>query len=140
MTFTLGLNGSEKNTPKNSKIAAWWDHGHYISSISERKTYIDNSTLDYQRISLIANILLCDEQKAFNMLKTLDADYILVVYGSQYTDDDDLHKINWICKIANAYYSFHNKYPEISLADTLLYRLSHNTTRKKRGLLFQRIL
>ena len=37
------------NTPKDAVVAAWWDYGYWISTLSERKTLADNATLmDWQ--------------------------------------------------------------------------------------------
>jgi len=38
-----------ENTPEDAVIASWWDYGYWISTIAERKTLADNSTLlDWQ--------------------------------------------------------------------------------------------
>ncbi|MFQ5573580.1 MAG: STT3 domain-containing protein, partial [Nitrosopumilaceae archaeon] len=34
------------NTPKDAVIASWWDYGYWISTMAERKSLADNSTMD----------------------------------------------------------------------------------------------
>ena len=44
-----GMQWLRENTPEDAVIAAWWDYGYWISTLSERKTLADNSTtLDWQ--------------------------------------------------------------------------------------------
>ncbi len=38
------------NTPPDSVIAAWWDYGYWITTMSERTSLADNATMDSQRI------------------------------------------------------------------------------------------
>ena len=44
------------NTPENAKIASWWDYGYWITTLSERTTFIDNATLGTWQIQKMANI------------------------------------------------------------------------------------
>ena len=44
-----GMQWLRENTPEDAVIAAWWDYGYWISTLSERKTLADNSTtIDWQ--------------------------------------------------------------------------------------------
>ena len=35
----------KNNTPKDAVVAAWWDYGYWISTMGERATLADNSTI-----------------------------------------------------------------------------------------------
>jgi len=99
------------NTPKDSVIASWWDYGYWISTMSERKTLADNSTMDSTIIKNIAKMLLSEPDQAWKMLQEMDADYVLIFISSQKiaTEPEDLYllhgggdesKKQWFMRIA----------------------------------------
>jgi len=99
------------NTPKDAVIASWWDYGYWISTMSERKTLADNSTMDNMRIQNIAKMLLSEPDQAWKMLQEMDADYILIFISLQkiVTEPQDLYilhgggdesKKQWFMRIA----------------------------------------
>ena len=99
------------NTPEDSVIASWWDYGYWISTMSERKTLADNSTIDSERIKNIAKMLLSEPDQAWKMLQEMDADYVLIFISSQkiVTEPEDLYilhgggdesKKQWFMRIA----------------------------------------
>ena len=58
----------KENTSEDDVIAAWWDYGYWISTLSERKTLADNSTtLDWQ-IRKIAAMYLSTPNNAWKIL------------------------------------------------------------------------
>jgi len=71
------------NTPKDSVIAAWWDYGYWISTMSDRATLTDNSTLDSKKIQKIAKTLLSSPDLAWNTLQEMGADYVVVFVAGQ---------------------------------------------------------
>ena len=58
----------KENTPKDAVIAAWWDYGYWISTLSERKTLADNATLIDWQIRKIATTLLSTPDDAWQIL------------------------------------------------------------------------
>lgn len=76
----------KKNTPENSVIAAWWDYGYWITTLSERTTLVDNATIDSKKISEIATVFLNPPDEAWNKLQEMDADYVLVFIAGQKID------------------------------------------------------
>ena len=62
-----------ENTPKDAVIAAWWDYGYWISTLGERKTLADNSTLIDWQIRKIASTLFSTPDNAWRIL-TSDAE------------------------------------------------------------------
>jgi len=73
----------KSNTPKDSVIAAWWDYGYWITTMSERTTLADNATLDSVQIEKIAKIFLSSPDNAWEMLQEMGSDYVLVFVAGQ---------------------------------------------------------
>jgi len=103
----------KNNTPKDAVVAAWWDYGYWISTMGERATLADNSTISTKVIENIAKIFLSNPDEAWHLLQEMQADYILVfvageklnlpdVPGSFYRlgGGGDESKKNWFMKIA----------------------------------------
>ena len=103
----------ELNTPENAKIASWWDYGYWITTLSDRTTYVDNSTLNTNEIKKMATMLMSSPEDSWQILKKMDADYVLVFInavdiGSNSTDfplyvlgkGGDETKIFWFASIA----------------------------------------
>jgi len=79
----------KENTPEDAVIAAWWDYGYWISTLSERKTLADNATtLDWQ-IRKSASMFMSTPDHAWQIL-TSDAETDV---GSYYVSlpDDIIH-------------------------------------------------
>jgi dolichyl-diphosphooligosaccharide--protein glycosyltransferase len=76
----------KKNTPEDSVIAAWWDYGYWITTLSERTTLADNATIDSKKISEIATVFLNPPDEAWKKLQEMDADYVLVFVAGQKID------------------------------------------------------
>jgi len=62
-----------ENTPEDTVIAAWWDYGYWISTLAERKTLADNSTLLDWQIRKIAATYMSTPEDAWRILSA-DAD------------------------------------------------------------------
>jgi len=99
------------NTPKDAVIASWWDYGYWISTMGERTSLADNSTMYSKRIQNIAKMLLSEPDQAWKMLQGMDADYILIFISLQkiVTEPQDLYilggggdesKKQWFMRIA----------------------------------------
>jgi len=57
-----------ENTPEDAVIAAWWDYGYWISTLAERKTLADNSTLLDWQIRKIAATYMSTPEDAWRIL------------------------------------------------------------------------
>jgi len=102
----------KNNTPKDSVVAAWWDYGYWISTIGERASLADNSTVHTHIIENIAKMLLSNPDEAWQLLQEMQADYILVfVTGEKLSIDapgtfymlgggGDESKKGWFMRIA----------------------------------------
>jgi len=98
------------NIPENAVIASWWDYGYWIQTLGERTTLIDNATLSTWQIENMAKMFLSTPVDSWNMLKEMDADYVLIFLSAQkINDEDELYvlggggdesKVMWFAKIA----------------------------------------
>ena len=62
-----------ENTSEDAVIASWWDYGYWISTLAERKTLADNSTLLDWQIRKIAATYMSTPDDAWRILAS-DAD------------------------------------------------------------------
>ena len=67
----------KNNTTQDTVIASWWDYGYWITTMGERTTLADNATINSTRIGQIAKAFLSEERIGVQMLKDMDADYVL---------------------------------------------------------------
>ena len=95
--WTEPLEWIKNNTPKDSVVAAWWDYGYWITTMSDRTTLADNFTGNHNRIELIAKTLLSPPDEAWNNLQEMGADYIVVFVAGQRIDqgrDEPVYVLN----------------------------------------------
>jgi len=71
------------NTTKDSVVAAWWDYGYWITTLSERTTLADNATIDSIRIENIAKTFLSSPDEGWKMLQGMDADYVVIFVSGE---------------------------------------------------------
>jgi dolichyl-diphosphooligosaccharide--protein glycosyltransferase len=74
------------NTPEDSVVAAWWDYGYWITTMSDRATLADNFTGNHTRIEIIAQTLLDPPDEAWKTLQEMGADYVVVFATGQRID------------------------------------------------------
>ena len=100
-----------ENTPEDAVIAAWWDYGYWISTLGERKTLADNSTLINWQIRKIASTYMSTPENAWQILTsdvetdvrshyvTLPNDIIYVTRNTDNIYDENQYKFeqfkNW---------------------------------------------
>ena len=63
----------KENTHEDAVIAAWWDYGYWISTLSERKTLADNATILDWQIRKIGAMYMSTPDNAWQIL-TSDAE------------------------------------------------------------------
>lgn len=80
----------KNNTPKDAVIASWWDYGYWISTLGERATIADNSTISTVVIQNLAKMLMNSPEEGWQMLRDMQADYVVVfVSGQRLTVDNE---------------------------------------------------
>jgi dolichyl-diphosphooligosaccharide--protein glycosyltransferase len=72
------LNWIKNNATEDAVVAAWWDYGYWITTMGERTTIADNLTINMTRIQNIAKAFLSEEDEGVEILKEMQADYVLV--------------------------------------------------------------
>jgi len=76
----------KENTPEDAVVASWWDYGYWISTLAERKTLADNSTLLDWQIRKIAATFMSTPEHAWQIL-TSDAETDVSSYYVSLPDD-----------------------------------------------------
>ncbi|KIY91736.1 dolichyl-diphosphooligosaccharide--proteinglycosyltransferase [Monoraphidium neglectum] len=109
------------NTKPDAKIMSWWDYGYQITQM--------------------ANRTIIQRDDAYEIMRKLDVDYVLVIFGgvSGYSSDD-INKFLWMVRIGGGVYPDHIKEKDYltekgeyivgpgapkGLTDSLMYRLSY---------------
>ncbi|MFM9874849.1 MAG: STT3 domain-containing protein [Nitrosarchaeum sp.] len=81
--WTESMDWIKNNTPKDAVIASWWDYGYWISTLGERATINDNSTLNDSIIKNIAQMFSSSPEDGWKMLQDMQADYIVVFVSGE---------------------------------------------------------
>jgi dolichyl-diphosphooligosaccharide--protein glycosyltransferase len=99
------------NLPPTAVVASWWDYGNWISRLGERKSIIDNTTIDSKRIALIGYAFMSPPNVSKAIFKELGATHVLIfitfapfvggISGGQLLFFGDESKWYWMLKIAN---------------------------------------
>ena len=63
-------NWLKENTSQDAVIAAWWDYGYWITTLSERTTLIDNATLLDWQIKKMGYVLMTNPTTSWNILNS----------------------------------------------------------------------
>lgn len=140
--YLQGYKWIDANTPKDSRVMAWWDYGYQITGIGKRTSIADGNTWNHEHIATLGRMLTSPEKKAWNAIRHL-ADYVLVWAGG---GGDDLAKSPHLARIGNSVFPDHcgdddpkcNKFsffgdntPTPMMARSLLYKLvSHEVAAK----------
>ncbi|EDO05983.1 Oligosaccharyl transferase STT3 subunit family protein [Babesia bovis T2Bo] len=121
------------NTSTDSVILAWWDYGYELRQMTDRAVVTDNNTSDYLQIAITGMVFSSDEAEAYKMLRALNVDYVMVVYGGLVRYPmDDLSKFRWMIKIASTQFPqvhesfFKQKNRHGNWEHSLLYKLCHH--------------
>ena len=76
------------NTPENAVIASWWDYGYWITTVSDRATINDNATLETKTIQKMGKMFLSSPTDSWNILKEMNADYVVIFVTSEKINDN----------------------------------------------------
>ncbi len=69
------------NTPEDAKIMSWWDYGYQITAMANRTVLVDNNTWNNTHISRVGQAMSSTEEDAYEIMRGMDVDYVLVVFG-----------------------------------------------------------
>ncbi|KAK9737641.1 Oligosaccharyl transferase STT3 subunit [Popillia japonica] len=91
------------NTPEDAKVMSWWDYGYQITAMANRTILVDNNTWNNTHISRVGQAMASTEEKAYEIMKELDVNYVLVIFGglTGYSSDD-INKFLWMVRIGGS--------------------------------------
>ncbi|RWR92602.1 dolichyl-diphosphooligosaccharide--protein glycosyltransferase subunit STT3B [Cinnamomum micranthum f. kanehirae] len=89
-----------QNTPPDAKVMSWWDYGYQITAMGNRTVIVDNNTWNNTHIATVGRAMSSYEDEAYEIMHSLDVDYVLVVFGgvTGYSSDD-INKFLWMVRI-----------------------------------------
>eukprot|EP00761_Pharyngomonas_kirbyi_P010244 gb/GECH01010263.1/.p1 GENE.gb/GECH01010263.1/~~gb/GECH01010263.1/.p1 ORF type:complete len:707 (+),score=129.94 gb/GECH01010263.1/:1-2121(+) len=91
------------NTAEDAKIMSWWDYGYQISGMANRTVIVDNNTWNNTHIATVGKAMASNEDDAYRIMRRLDVDYALVVFGGATGySSDDINKFLWMVRIAGS--------------------------------------
>lgn len=93
----------QMNTPEDARIMSWWDYGYQITAMANRTILVDNNTWNNTHISRVGQAMASGEDKAYAIMRELDVDYVLVIFGglTGYSSDD-INKFLWMVRIGGS--------------------------------------
>jgi dolichyl-diphosphooligosaccharide--protein glycosyltransferase len=131
----------QENTAPDAKILSWWDYGYQIAGMANRTVIVDNNTWNNTHIATVGLALASPEPLAYEVMRKLDVDYVLVIHGSVLGyGGDDINKFLWMIRIAQGvyphlvqesdFYSFKGQYrvdneASKTMKDSLMYKLNY---------------
>jgi len=90
-----------QNTDDKARVMSWWDYGYQIAGMGNRTTLVDNNTWNNSHIALVGKAMSSNESAAYEIMQTLDVDYVLVIFGGVIGySGDDINKFLWMVRIA----------------------------------------
>ncbi|GAV03614.1 hypothetical protein RvY_14010 [Ramazzottius varieornatus] len=91
------------NTAEEAKIMSWWDYGYQITAMANRTILVDNNTWNNTHISQVGQAMSRPEERAYEIMRELDVDYVLVIFGglTGYSSDD-INKFLWMVRIGGS--------------------------------------
>ncbi|KAJ4744698.1 Dolichyl-diphosphooligosaccharide--protein glycosyltransferase subunit STT3B [Rhynchospora pubera] len=89
-----------QNTPPDAKVMSWWDYGYQITAMGNRTVIVDNNTWNNTHIATVGRAMSSYEHEAYEIMLSLDVNYVLVVFGgvTGYSSDD-INKFLWMVRI-----------------------------------------
>jgi len=90
-------------TPKDSRVFAWWDYGYQITGIGQRTSLADGNTWNHEHIATLGRLLSGAQKSSHSVIRHL-ADYVLIMTGAV---NDDLGISTHFARIGNSVFPDH---------------------------------
>lgn len=91
------------NTPEDARIMSWWDYGYQITAMANRTILVDNNTWNNTHISRVGQAMASNEEAAYEIMRELDVNYVLVIFGGVVGySSDDINKFLWMVRIGGS--------------------------------------
>jgi len=98
-----GYQWLEANTPKDSRVFAWWDYGYQITGIGKRTSLADGNTWNHEHIATLGRLLSGSQKSSHSVIRHV-ADYVLIMTGAV---NDDLGISPHFARIGNSVFPDH---------------------------------
>lgn len=84
---------------------SWWDYGYQITAMANRTILVDNNTWNNTHISRVGQAMASTEDKAYEIMRELDVDYVLVIFGglTGYASDGKCSRFDHLSLILLSY-------------------------------------
>jgi len=92
-----------KETPKDSRVLAWWDYGYQITGIGQRTSLADGNTWNHEHIATLGRLLSGSQKSSHSVIRHV-ADYVLIMTGAV---NDDLSISPHFARIGNSVFPDH---------------------------------
>merc|ERR1711937_824436 len=96
--FREGYNWLRTNTKEDATIMSWWDYGYQIAGFANRTTLVDNNTWNNSHIALVGKAMASNEENAIKIMRDLDVDYVLIIFGGLIGYSGDINKFLWMVR------------------------------------------
>ena len=82
------------NTHEDAKVMSWWDYGYQITAMANRTIIVDNNTWNNTHISRVGQAMASTEDRAYEIMRELDVNYVLVIFGglTGYSSDGESYE------------------------------------------------
>ena len=71
----------KENSEPDAVIAAWWDYGYWITTLSDRSTLVDNATLIDWQIKKVAFSLITTPNNSWHILGSHYSEHVSQYLG-----------------------------------------------------------
>ena len=83
------------NTHEDAKVMSWWDYGYQITAMANRTIIVDNNTWNNTHISRVGQAMASSEDRAYEIMRELDVNYVLVIFGGLTGYSSDGKTASW---------------------------------------------
>ncbi|VVC39576.1 Oligosaccharyl transferase, STT3 subunit [Cinara cedri] len=91
------------NTAEDARVMSWWDYGYQITAMANRTILVDNNTWNNTHISRVGQAMSSGEDEAYEIMRELDVNYVLVIFGGVVGySSDDINKFLWMVRIGGS--------------------------------------
>ena len=106
-----------RETPEDSIIIAWWDYGHWITSVAKRRCVSDGATTNFSTIQATAFAYLSPEDVAVDIFKRYDVEYVIVPEHDFWLAGAFAQIVGNVTDFPDGYYEFNQESGTISWTD-----------------------
>jgi dolichyl-diphosphooligosaccharide---protein glycosyltransferase len=90
-----------QNTREDARVMSWWDYGYQLAAMANRTVIVDNNTWNNTHIATVGKAMASNETVAYEVMRELDVDYVLVLFGGLAGfSSDDINKFLWMERIS----------------------------------------